>query len=66
MLLPVIPHNHELSAWPAGQTNAAERDYATAAAAALCISHGANIIRAHNVTAAKDAARVADAVHQAC
>jgi len=46
----------------AGRTNAADRDYATAAAAAMCISHGANIIRAHNVAAVKDAAAVADAM----
>lgn len=51
---------------PAGQTVAADRDYATAAAAALCVSHGANIIRTHNVTAAKDAARVTDAALLAC
>lgn len=46
----------------AGRTNAADRDYATAAAAAVCISNGANIIRAHNVGAVKDAAMVADAM----
>lgn len=45
-----------------GRPNAADRDYATAAAAAMCISHGANIVRAHNVTAVKDAAAVADAL----
>ncbi|DBA85065.1 TPA: hypothetical protein ACH3X2_005790 [Trebouxia sp. C0005] len=45
-----------------GRANAADRDYATAAAAAMCISRGANIIRAHNVAAVKDAAAVADAL----
>lgn len=52
--------------WPAGQTAAADRDYATAAAAALCVSHGANIVRAHNVRAVKDAVRVADAALLSC
>ena len=45
-----------------GHAVAADRDHATAAAAALCVANGANIIRAHNVRAATDAARVADAV----
>ena len=49
----------------ADQPNPAERDYATAAAAAMCIANGANIIRAHNVRAVKDAARVADAMQTA-
>ena len=47
----------------AGNPTAADRDYATAAATALCIASGANIIRAHNVRAAADAAKVADALH---
>lgn len=47
----------------AGNPIAADRDYATAAAAALCIASGASIIRAHNVKAAADAAKVADALH---
>jgi 2-amino-4-hydroxy-6-hydroxymethyldihydropteridine diphosphokinase/dihydropteroate synthase len=45
-----------------GRQAAADRDHATAAAAALCVAGGAGIIRAHNVAAARDAARVADAV----
>ena len=45
-----------------GHAVAADRDHATAAAAALCIASGANIIRAHNVRAASDAAKVADAM----
>lgn len=43
-------------------SNPEERDWATASAAALCSLNGANIIRAHNVEAVKDAVRVADAV----
>ena len=39
-----------------------ERDAATAAAAALCVAEGANIIRAHNVAVVRDAVRVAEAV----
>ena len=45
-----------------GQAVAADRDHATAAAIALCVANGANIIRAHNVRAAADAAKVADAM----
>lgn len=45
-----------------GHAVAADRDHATAAAAALCIASGANIIRAHNMRAASDAAKVADAM----
>ncbi|KAL3160985.1 hypothetical protein ABBQ38_009375 [Trebouxia sp. C0009 RCD-2024] len=45
-----------------GHAVAADRDHATAAAAALCIANGANIIRAHNVRAVSDAAKLADAV----
>lgn len=47
-----------------GREVAADRDYATAAAAALCVSGGAAIIRAHNVAAVRDAVRVADAVRR--
>lgn len=47
-----------------GRTVAAERDWATAAAAALCVAGGANIIRAHNVEAVRDACRVADAARR--
>ncbi|KAK9816707.1 hypothetical protein WJX72_004011 [[Myrmecia] bisecta] len=45
-----------------GHKVAAERDHATAAAAALCVAAGASIVRAHNVRAVYDAVRVADAV----
>lgn len=45
-----------------GRKEAVDRDWATAAAAALCVREGANIIRAHNVAAVRDAVRVADAV----
>ena len=41
-----------------------DRDTASAAAAALSVIHGANIIRAHNVAAVKDAVLVADAVNR--
>lgn len=44
-----------------GRSAAADRDWATAAAAALCVAGGANIIRAHNVEAVRDACRVTDA-----
>lgn len=47
-----------------GRQAAAERDWATAAAAALCVAGGANIIRAHNVEAVRDACRVADAARR--
>jgi 2-amino-4-hydroxy-6-hydroxymethyldihydropteridine diphosphokinase/dihydropteroate synthase len=47
-----------------GRQVAAERDWATAAAAALCVAGGANIIRAHNVEAVRDACRVADAARR--
>ena len=50
----------------AGQAVASDRDTATAAAAVLCASSGANIIRAHNARAVCDAVRVADAVHMHC
>ncbi|EIE24668.1 putative dihydropterin pyrophosphokinase/dihydropteroate synthase [Coccomyxa subellipsoidea C-169] len=45
-----------------GRDQAKDRDIASAAAAALCVSRGANIVRAHNVAAVRDAVRVADAV----
>lgn len=45
-----------------GKERAADRDFATAAAAALCVAGGASIIRAHNVRAVRDAVRVADGV----
>lgn len=47
-----------------GKKVAEERDWATAAAAALCVQQGAGIIRAHNVAATVDAVRVADAVRK--
>ena len=47
-----------------GRDVAADRDYASAAAAALCVARGANIIRAHNVEAVRDACRVADAARR--
>lgn len=47
-----------------GRTNAQDRDWATASAAAFCVLGGASIVRAHNVTAVKDAVRVADAIIQ--
>ncbi len=46
----------------AGQDDPAERDVASAAAAALCVAAGANIVRMHNARAAADAVRVADGV----
>ena len=46
----------------AGHEQAKDRDMASAAAAALCVSRGANIVRVHNVAAVRDAVRVADAV----
>jgi dihydropteroate synthase len=39
-----------------------DRDTATAAVAALCVYNGADIIRAHNAAAARDAAAAALAV----
>ncbi len=45
-----------------GQTDAAQRDVATAAAAVLAVAHGAAIIRAHNVGVVREALRVADAI----
>ena len=48
-----------------GKKAAEERDWATAAASALCVQNGATIIRAHNVAATVDAVKVADAVKKA-
>jgi 2-amino-4-hydroxy-6-hydroxymethyldihydropteridine diphosphokinase/dihydropteroate synthase len=47
-----------------GAEDASQRDWATVAAAALCVQQGANIIRAHNVAAVADAVKVADAVRK--
>ncbi|KAG6554302.1 hypothetical protein Mapa_004218 [Marchantia paleacea] len=47
-----------------GIPKAEDRDFATAAAVAIAISGGANIIRAHNVRAAHDAIKFADAVYK--
>lgn len=41
---------------------AADRDMATAAACALSVQHGANVLRAHHAAGVVDAARVADAL----
>ena len=46
----------------AGEQEAAQRDTASAAAAALCATSGAHIVRMHNVAAGVQAVRVADAV----
>ena len=46
------------------RTVAEQRDWATAAASALCVAHGANFIRAHNVEGVRDACKVADAVRR--
>ncbi len=53
------------SPFTAGHEVAADRDCATAIAAALCLQNGASIIRAHNASAARDAVRILDAVRQA-
>lgn len=47
-----------------GRKDSKNRDWATASAAALCVHGGASIVRAHNIPAAKDAVRVADAIVQ--
>lgn len=44
-----------------GQEVPADRDFATAAANALAIAGGADVIRVHDVRAGVDAAKVADA-----
>lgn len=46
----------------AGRDDPADRDTASAAAAALCVAAGANIVRMHDVGAGVDAVRVADAI----
>ena len=60
--LALTPHVEGAVALDAGQKLAADRDSATAAAAALCIAGGADIIRVHNVAMGRDAARTADAI----
>ncbi len=47
-----------------GEENSAERDWGTVAAHTAAISGGADIIRVHNVSAAVQGARVADAVYR--
>lgn len=47
-----------------GEENSAERDWGTVAAHTAAISGGADIIRAHNVFAAVQSARVADAIYR--
>jgi hypothetical protein len=42
----------------AGHKDPADRDVASAAAAALCVQSGANIVRTHNVGATRDAVGV--------
>jgi dihydropteroate synthase len=54
-----------------GRGDPRDRDVATAAANALSIASGADVIRVHNVRAGTDAARVADALlkhnpHRSC
>ena len=43
---------------------AAERDWATAAAVTACIAGGAEAVRVHNVAAIRDAVLVADAIYR--
>jgi len=47
-----------------GKDDSKQREYANAAVHALAIASGANIIRVHDVQAARDAARIADAIYQ--
>jgi dihydropteroate synthase len=66
-LLFKFPAAHIIIHWPhsiprVGRARPEDRDAATAAAAALCVFNGADIIRAHNAAAVHDAVRVADAV----
>ena len=49
----------------AGQKEAIDRDVASATAAALAVSAGANIVRTHNVAFTRDAVAVAAAVKRA-
>ncbi len=44
-----------------GRAEPRDRDFATAAACALCVGEGADVLRAHHAAALVDAARVADA-----
>lgn len=46
-----------------GQAVPTKREYANSAVHALAIANGANIIRVHDVAAAQDAAKVADAIY---
>lgn len=48
----------------ASQPDPTKREYANSAVHALAIANGASIIRVHDVDAARDAARVADAIYQ--
>lgn len=48
-----------------GQTDAADRDWATAAAVTAAVLAGAHIVRVHNVPAMVHAVRVADAIRDA-
>lgn len=48
-----------------GQTEAADRDWATAAAVTAAILAGAHIVRVHNVSAMVQVVRVADAIRDA-
>ena len=43
---------------------AAERDWATAAAVTACVAGGAEAVRVHNVAAIRDVALVADAIYR--
>lgn len=45
------------------QPDPTKREYANSAVHALAIANGANIIRVHDVDAARDAARIADAIY---
>lgn len=49
-----------------GDRPAAERDIATVASVAAAVMLGAHMVRVHNVPAAVDAVRVADAIRQEC
>ncbi|CAG9460390.1 unnamed protein product [Pedinophyceae sp. YPF-701] len=48
----------------AGRRVPAERDWATAGAAAAAVRLGADIVRVHNVPGVRDAVRVADVLHR--
>lgn len=45
------------------QPDPTKREYANSAVHALAIANGANVIRVHDVAAARDAARIADAIY---